>query len=76
MCFAARSSTTIIITETAETMSASDSEPAVCADHPAAPRSWVKRFGWLLLIWSASVAALGAAAFALRLLMRLIGMST
>jgi hypothetical protein len=57
-------------------MSASDSEPAVCADHPAAPRSWVKRFGWLLLIWSASVAALGAAAFALRLLMRLIGMST
>ncbi|MDB5776946.1 MAG: hypothetical protein JWP38_3079 [Herbaspirillum sp.] len=42
----------------------------------AAPFRWTKRIGWLLLIWAASVAALGLAAYALRLLMRLIGMST
>lgn len=60
-------------------MAASDPDPSASADPadtPAAPSGWAKRFGWLLLIWSASVAALGAAAFALRLLMRLIGMST
>ncbi|CDG83563.1 DUF2474 domain-containing protein [Janthinobacterium agaricidamnosum] len=33
-----------------------------------------KRLGWLLLIWSASVAALGLAAYAMRLLMRATGM--
>ena len=27
---------------------------------------WLRRFGWLVLIWSASVAALGIAAFAFR----------
>ncbi|RXZ33375.1 DUF2474 domain-containing protein [Oxalobacteraceae bacterium CAVE-383] len=39
------------------------------------PRRWLRRIGWMVLIWSASVAALGAAALALKLLMRLIGMS-
>ena len=37
--------------------------------------NWAKRIGWLLLIWSASVVALGVAAFGLRLLMGLLGMS-
>ncbi|CAG9176577.1 DUF2474 domain-containing protein [Cupriavidus pinatubonensis] len=39
-----------------------------------APRSvrlplWLQRVGWLVLIWAASVAGLGAAAWLLRLLM-------
>jgi len=33
------------------------------------------RIGWLVAIWLASVAALGLAAFAMRLLMRMLGMS-
>jgi hypothetical protein len=37
---------------------------------------WWKKLGWLVLIWSASVAALGAAAFLLKLLMRAAGMTT
>ncbi len=61
---------TIIITNT---MPTSDSAPD---PNSAAPRNWFKRIGWLLLIWVASTAALGAAAYALRLVMRLIGMST
>lgn len=40
------------------------------------PPSWRSRLIWLALIWAASVAALGATAYALRLLMRAIGMST
>ena len=54
-------------------MPTSDSAPD---PDSAAPRNWFKRIGWLLLIWVASAAALGAAAYALRLVMRLIGMST
>jgi Protein of unknown function (DUF2474) len=38
-------------------------------------RDWLKRLGWLVLIWLASVAALGVAAYGLRLLMRSLGMS-
>jgi hypothetical protein len=37
---------------------------------------WLGRIGWLVLIWSASVAALGIAAFALRLLMAMAGFTT
>lgn len=41
----------------------------------APPRKpWLKRIGWLVAIWLASVAALGAAALVLRLLMGLAGM--
>jgi hypothetical protein len=39
-------------------------------------KTWFSRIGWMLLIWCASVAALGAVALGLRLVMRLIGMST
>jgi hypothetical protein len=35
---------------------------------------WLKRFGWLILIWSASVLALAAAAYLMRLFMRAIGL--
>jgi hypothetical protein len=39
------------------------------------PRRWLRRIGWMLLIWSASVAALGAVALGLRVVMHLIGMT-
>jgi hypothetical protein len=42
----------------------------------ASPPSWRSRLLWLAIIWACSVAALGAAAYALRLVMRSIGMST
>lgn len=37
-------------------------------------RLWLKRFAWLLAIWSASVAALALAAALMRLLMHGAGM--
>lgn len=37
---------------------------------------WVKRIGWLFLIWLLSVATLGIAAYLLRLIMTAIGMTT
>lgn len=40
-----------------------------------APASWPKRIGWLVLIWTASVLALGAVALAFRLLMNLAGLT-
>ena len=38
------------------------------------PPHWVRRLGWLLLIWAGSVLALGLAAGAMKLCMRAIGM--
>jgi hypothetical protein len=35
---------------------------------------WLRRFGWLVAIWTASVAALALAAALIRLLMRAAGM--
>jgi hypothetical protein len=35
----------------------------------------LKRFGWLVLIWCASVATMALAAYAMRLLMRAAGLS-
>jgi hypothetical protein len=35
--------------------------------------TWLRRVGWLVLIWAASVAALGAAAWVLRLIMQGVG---
>lgn len=37
--------------------------------------SWLKRIGWLILIWILSVLALVVAAYMMRLFMRLIGLS-
>lgn len=37
--------------------------------------SWWRRLAWLILIWSASVAALGVVAWAIRLLMDAAGLT-
>ena len=37
-------------------------------------RLWLKRLGWLVLIWSASVLALAGIALLMRLFMHLIGL--
>lgn len=39
----------------------------------ASKDSWLRRVGWLVLIWAASVAALGVAAWVLRLIMQGVG---
>ena len=39
-------------------------------------REWSRRFGWLVAIWAASVAALAVVALALKAIMRLVGMSS
>jgi hypothetical protein len=48
------------------TRPARTTRPAPTSD-PAETRSVWKRLGWMLLIWSASVAALGALSLILRL---------
>lgn len=40
-----------------------------------APASWTKRIGWLVVIWAASVLALGAVALVFRFLMSLAGLT-
>ncbi|WP_269933135.1 DUF2474 domain-containing protein [Aminobacter sp. HY435] len=40
-----------------------------------APASWVKRIGWLVLIWTASVLSLGVVAYLFRFLMGLAGLT-
>ncbi|MDR3487512.1 MAG: DUF2474 domain-containing protein [Bradyrhizobium sp.] len=40
----------------------------------AAPPTWLKRIGWLVLIWALSVLALGTLALVLRFLMTLAGL--
>lgn len=37
--------------------------------------AWWKKVGWLILIWTASVAALGVVAYGIRLLMAAAGMT-
>ncbi|HEY1130375.1 MAG TPA: DUF2474 domain-containing protein [Roseateles sp.] len=36
---------------------------------------WLRRVGWLTIIWLASVLALGVAALAMKLVMRQLGLS-
>jgi hypothetical protein len=43
---------------------------------PADTRPWWKKLGWLVLIWSLSVAALGVVALLLKLLMRAAGLTS
>lgn len=38
-------------------------------------RLWLRRVGWLLLIWAASVLSLGAVAYVFRLFMKAAGLS-
>ncbi|WP_144634963.1 DUF2474 domain-containing protein [Bordetella genomosp. 13] len=42
---------------------------------PGYAPNWPRRLLWLVLIWAASVAALGLAAYGLRLLMGAAGMT-
>ncbi len=42
----------------------------------ATVQRWLRRMGWLVGIWLASVTVLAFAAWALRLLMQAVGMST
>lgn len=44
-------------------------------DEPVSRGVWRRRIMWLALIWAASVAALGVAAYAMRWVMKAIGMS-
>lgn len=39
-------------------------------------RPWWQKLGWLILIWAASVAALGLVAFFLRLFMHAAGLTS
>ena len=39
-------------------------------------RLWARRIGWMVLIWTASVAALAIVALSIRMLMHLAGMTT
>ncbi len=45
------------------------------ASRRPAPRDWLRRLGWMAVIWLASVVALGVMAYGLRLLMRLAGLA-
>lgn len=40
-----------------------------------ANRGWLRRIGWLALIWALSVAALAAVAYGLRLVMTSVGLT-
>lgn len=39
-------------------------------------RLWLRRIGWLALIWAGSITALAIVAFLFRLLMKLAGMTS
>jgi Protein of unknown function (DUF2474) len=43
--------------------------------HPSAAQTWLRRVGWLVLIWAASVVALGVVAGLLRVVMNLAGLT-
>jgi hypothetical protein len=43
---------------------------------PSDRRKWLSRVGWLILIWTASVAALGVVALILRAIMSVAGLTT
>jgi hypothetical protein len=42
---------------------------------PRPAKSWPRRLGWFVLIWAASVSAMGLAALALRLVMNASGLT-
>ena len=45
------------------------------APMPAGKVNWLRRIGWLLLIWTASVATLTVAAVLFRVLMNIAGLA-
>ena len=48
----------------------------VSADESGAERPWRKRVGWLVLLWLLGVGTLGLVALLLKLIMRLVGLTT
>ena len=42
---------------------------------PIGAQTWLRRVGWLVLIWAASVLALGVVAGLIRMLMTLAGLT-
>ncbi len=55
---------------------ARDAQPRDAKGMPARGGAlWLRRVGWLVLIWTASVLALGVAAYAVRLLMAAAGLT-
>jgi len=54
-------------------MDTDTSPPADQVSLPARRPNWLRRIGWLCLIWLASVAALGLVSLLLRFCMRLAG---
>jgi len=50
-------------------------KPVRMESSSSAPASWGKRLGWLALIWTASVIALGAVALLFRVLMNMAGLT-
>lgn len=42
---------------------------------PPSPRLWLRRIGWLVAIWAASVIGLGVVALLFRVLMRAAGLT-
>lgn len=49
--------------------------PGEDANGGAPPASWRRRLAWMLVLWAAGVAALGAVALALRGAMALFGLA-
>ncbi|SIO66819.1 Protein of unknown function [Bradyrhizobium erythrophlei] len=43
--------------------------------HPVGAQTWLRRVGWLVLIWAAGVLALGLVAGLLRVVMNLAGLT-
>ena len=56
----------VLMTQPVPTRPAATSRPAPASGPAETPSVW-KRLGWMLLIWSASVAALGVLSLILRL---------
>lgn len=50
-------------------------EPKAPHSSRETPPRWPQRIGWLLLIWVASVAALAAVAWLLKVVMRSVGIT-
>ncbi|MGE3773255.1 MAG: DUF2474 domain-containing protein [Gammaproteobacteria bacterium] len=46
------------------------------AQEETSRRLWLRRFGWLVLIWTASIGVLAVFALLLRLLMNAAGMTS
>lgn len=44
--------------------------------HKSSERLWLRRVAWLVVFWAGGVLVMGAAAYALKFVMRLAGLTT